>query len=73
MNMKQLLTVKEAAELLGVKPSTLRSWIWQRRIPYIKLSRSVRIAPEALQEIIANNTIIAEEPLELEISSEDED
>jgi transposase-like protein len=34
--MTQLLKVKEAASLLGVKPDTLRAWVRQRRIALLK-------------------------------------
>jgi excisionase family DNA binding protein len=39
----ELLTVPEAAALLRLKPSTIRAWVCQRRIPYVKLGRLVRI------------------------------
>jgi excisionase family DNA binding protein len=39
-----LLTVPEAAALLRLKVSTIRSWVCQRKIPYVKLGgRLVRI------------------------------
>ena len=42
--MTELLTVPEAAALLRLKVSTIRAWVCQKRIPYIKLGgRSVRI------------------------------
>jgi excisionase family DNA binding protein len=36
----QWLSVKEAAEYLGVKESTLYAWINQRRIPFHKIPGS---------------------------------
>jgi excisionase family DNA binding protein len=38
-----LLTVSEAALLLRLKPSTIRAWTCQRRIPFVKVGRLVRI------------------------------
>lgn len=32
-----LLDVREAAELLGLKPATLYQWAYKRRIPVVKL------------------------------------
>ncbi len=29
----------EAAALVGVKVSTMYSWVWQERVPFIRLSR----------------------------------
>ncbi len=41
---EQLLTVREAAALLGMQPSTIRKWVTTRRCPYTKIGgRSVRI------------------------------
>ena len=35
------LTVEEAAELLSVAKQTLYNWVCSKRIPHVKLSRSV--------------------------------
>jgi excisionase family DNA binding protein len=41
---RELLTVQETAAILRLKVSTIRAWVCQKRIPYIKLGgRSVRI------------------------------
>lgn len=32
-----LLRVREAAQLLGIKPATLYQWAYQRRLPVVKL------------------------------------
>ncbi len=37
----RLLSVDQAAELLNVKRQTLYNWVHQKRIPHVKLSRSV--------------------------------
>jgi excisionase family DNA binding protein len=39
----ELLTVSEAAALLRLKPSTIRAWTCQRKIPFVKIGRLVRI------------------------------
>jgi excisionase family DNA binding protein len=36
-NSSDLLTVGEAADLLRLKVSTIRAWVLQRRIPFVKL------------------------------------
>jgi excisionase family DNA binding protein len=46
-----LLDVHAAAELLGVKPRTLQQWVWQGKVPYVRLGpRMTRFRPEALRE-----------------------
>jgi excisionase family DNA binding protein len=49
---KRLLTVFEAERLTGRKASTWRRDILLRRIPYVKLGRSVRIPIEVIDELI---------------------
>ena len=55
----RLLTIPEAAGLLGLKCATLRTWIWTRQIEYVKLGRSVRLRDEVIQDRIKQGTIPA--------------
>lgn len=50
--MAKLLTVSQAAQAWGVRPATVRSWIWKRQIEYVKVSRAVRIPAEEVQRVI---------------------
>jgi excisionase family DNA binding protein len=50
-----LFTVPEAARLLKLSPNTLRQWIWQRRLPIVKLGRAVRIRKTDLENLIESN------------------
>jgi excisionase family DNA binding protein len=54
--MATMLTIGEVAQMLGVKPATVRSWIWKRQIEYVKVSRSVRIPISIVQQVIRNGT-----------------
>jgi excisionase family DNA binding protein len=47
------LTVEQAASMLGLRASTIRRWILQRRIGYCKLGRAVRIPAEVVEKLIA--------------------
>lgn len=58
--MKVLLTIDEAAEYLSIRPWTLRAWVSQKRIPYIKLGRLVRFELKSLEQFIRKNTIESE-------------
>jgi excisionase family DNA binding protein len=54
----KLLAVDQAAERLGVKPSTIRSWILKReKIETVKIGRLVRIKESSIQKLIDDNTI----------------
>ena len=48
----KLNTLPQAAEQLGISVKCLRSWIYRRTIPYVKVGRAVRISDEAIQRII---------------------
>ena len=57
--MRELLTTEQAAEILKIKPGTLRSWVSQRKIPYVKLGRLVRFDKNAIENFIEQNSIDA--------------
>jgi len=59
--MAQLLTVKQAAEVLGLKVATIRAWLLRRKLPRVNCGRAVRIPAEAIQKFIDENTIPARE------------
>ena len=48
----ELLTIKEASEVLRLKPSTVRSWILKRRVPFIKLGSRVFLRMTDLNALI---------------------
>ena len=52
---KQLFTVAQVADRLGLKPSTIRRRILERKLPYVKLGRAVRIPVEAIEALIASS------------------
>ncbi len=54
---KQLLTPKEAAQLLGVKVNTLYIWALQRKVPSIKLGRCRRFDEDELIALIKRNRV----------------
>jgi len=54
-----LLTLPQAAERLGLKVSTLRFWIWQRRIKFVRVGRAIRIADQTVDELITRGTVPA--------------
>lgn len=61
--MKKLLSIKEASEMLALKPSTIRAWLLRRKLPRVNCGRAVRIPSEAVEKFIAENTIPARESL----------
>ncbi len=54
-NRQVLLNIRQAAEMLSVSVSTLYGWIWQKRIPFVKIGRSVRFDIRDLEQFIRSN------------------
>jgi excisionase family DNA binding protein len=52
---RQLLTVQEAAFFLNVSVSTLYGWVWQRRIPFVKVGRALRFQLADIERFVQAN------------------
>jgi excisionase family DNA binding protein len=50
--MEKFLDIKEVSELLSIKQSTLRAWIFAGKLPVVRLGRLVRIRESALADWI---------------------
>jgi excisionase family DNA binding protein len=59
--MSKLLSIKEASEMLALKPATIRAWLLRRKLPRVNCGRAVRIPADAITEFIERNTIPARE------------
>jgi excisionase family DNA binding protein len=55
----ELLTIREAAQRLGLKEKTLRRWVGLRRIEYIKAGeRAVRISSAEIDRLIESGRVL---------------
>jgi excisionase family DNA binding protein len=60
--MQRLLSVRETADRLGLKPGTIRAWLLRRKhLPYVRCGRVVRIPAQAVERFIAANMVSARE------------
>lgn len=50
-----LMNIDEAAQCLRLQPSTLRRWVYERRISYVKLGRRVLFRKDVLDDLIKNS------------------
>lgn len=50
MSSKEILTVEELAELLTVKPKTIRQWVFLKKIPFFHMGRLLRFRRESILE-----------------------
>ncbi len=48
----QQLRVREAAEMLGVSPHTVRSWIASRKLGSVRMGRSVRVPLAEVERLV---------------------
>lgn len=55
----RLLNVTEAAAMLGLKPSTLYQWAYERRIACVKLGGALRFRLSAIEKLIAKSEVPA--------------
>jgi excisionase family DNA binding protein len=46
----KLLNVNEVAALLSVSPKTIRKYVWEKTIPYLKVNGHVRFEEQRLYE-----------------------
>jgi excisionase family DNA binding protein len=60
----RMLTLPQVAGELGTTVNTVRSWVYRRRIAFVKIGRSVRVSEATVQRIIERGTIPAEEDLQ---------
>jgi excisionase family DNA binding protein len=51
-DVNRLLTIVEAAALLGVKTQTLYLWVSQKRVPHRKIGRLVRFTETDLEAFV---------------------
>ncbi len=58
-----LLSVREAAGLLGIKEDTLRHWLCDRRLPFVKAGGRTLLKRRDLEAFIEAQTVPAEAPL----------
>jgi excisionase family DNA binding protein len=60
---RTLLRIPQAIEYVGgvITASTLRQWIWLRKIESIRIGRAVCIPADALDKIIEEGTMPARE------------
>ena len=63
MKHEQVRTIRETAEELGLSPATIRSWIRQRKIGYVRLGRAVRIPASEIQRLVERGTVPAISPV----------
>jgi excisionase family DNA binding protein len=57
--MQELLNLKEGAQELRLSIHTLRAWVFQKRLPVVRLGRRVLLRREDLENLINKNFVEA--------------
>ena len=58
----RLLSVRETAERLAIRESTLRAWLRLRRLPKVRLGgRSIRVPADAVEALVREGFMPADE------------
>ena len=55
----KMMNTEQVAELLGMKPQTLRMWTSQKKVSFTKLGSLVRFTPEQVEELINKGKVEA--------------
>jgi len=61
--MQELLNLKEVASELRISIHTVRAWVFQRRVPVVRLGRRVLIKRADLENLVTRNVVEAKEIL----------
>lgn len=56
---RELLSIREASGLLGVAETTLRDWIYQKRLPFYRLGRAIRLKKEDIVKFREKSRVMA--------------
>jgi len=51
----KLYDIRDVAKILGVKPTTIYTWVDQGKIPHIRIGRLIRFTPEQIDGFLQGN------------------
>jgi excisionase family DNA binding protein len=55
--LEELLRIPQAARILGIRPKTLRDWVWRRKVTFVKIGKGVAFRPADLRDFIEKNVV----------------
>ncbi len=57
----ELMSLSDGAKELKLSIHTLRSWTYQKKIPFVRLGRRILLRREDLENLVTRNLVEAEE------------
>ena len=61
MQSDQLLRIPEAAELLTLRPVTIRAWLVRRKLSFVRVGRSIRIPRSEVERVLTEGLVARRE------------
>lgn len=61
MSLDDKVNIREAGNILGLSPHTLRSWVRQRRIPHFRCGRRIVFSVRDLEMFLAQCKVASKE------------
>ena len=59
--MPELLNLQEGAKELKISIHTMRAWVFQKRLPFVRLGRRVLLRREDVEDFVRRNVVEARE------------
>jgi excisionase family DNA binding protein len=57
---EKLLTYEQLSKIINIAPITLRVWVMNKKIPFIKIGKCVRFHPKTINKWLELNTSFKE-------------
>lgn len=57
--MEQLLSVREVAAKLSLSTHCIRSWLFQGKLPHVRLGRRIAFRPQDIDSFVEKNLVQA--------------
>ena len=54
---KRFLGIREMSEYMGVKENTLYAWVYQKKIPYLKIGKLVKFDLQKIEGWLQQRTV----------------
>ena len=58
---EKIISIREAAEQLGVRVNTLYSWVYLHKIEYVKIGRLVKFKQSTIDRFVEEHTVALRE------------
>lgn len=50
------MSIAELSQWLQLAKGTIYNWVYQRRLPFVKVGRALRFDPKEIERVLSNST-----------------